>query len=167
MDKHLRILAVALLAFCALAACQKEQAAPAAAAPAPILSAPTGNDTEAWKAYVQQQVNKELKGEFMRGRPFIYFVPMGDDEEAKRQYEAQLDSVAGAVARGIQAGSMIVFVSPDTAKLATLVEDAFKLAAPNSLKGVRVLFIGDASQRERVTTAVAPSKATFKYLVPG
>jgi len=164
MGKNIRVIMVAMLALGAVIACQKKEAAPVAAAPAPILSVPTGNDTVAWKAFVQQQVNIELKGEYMRGRPYIYFVPMGDDEESKRQYEAQLDSVAGSVARGIQSGSMIVFASPDSAKTATLVEEAFKLAAPKSLKGVRVLFIGSATERDRVTAAVAPSEATFKFI---
>ena len=167
MGKTIRMIMVVMLALGAVVGCQKKEAAVVAAAPAPILSAPTGNDTVAWKAYVQQQVNIELKGEYMRGRPYIYFVPMGEDEESKRQYEAQLDSVAGSVARGIQAGSMIVFASPDSAKLATLVEESFKLAAPKSLKGVRVLFIGSASERDRVTAAVAPSEATFKFIVTG
>jgi len=164
MRKNIRVIMVAILALGAVVACQKKEAAPVAAAPAAVLSVPTGNDTAAWKAYVQQQVNLELKGEYMRGRPYIYFVPMGEDEESKRQYEAQLDSVAGAVARGIQSGSMIVFASPDSAKMATLVEQSFKLAAPKSLKGVRVLFIGSASERDRVTAAVAPSEATFKFI---
>ncbi|MEO6065454.1 MAG: hypothetical protein ABIP49_06740 [Lysobacterales bacterium] len=162
--KYLRMVVVAMLALGTVVACQKKAAPVATVAPAPTLGVPTDNNTDAWKAYVQQQVNIELKGEYMRGRPYIYFVPSGDDEESTRQYEAQLDSVAGAVARGIQSGSMIVFVSPDSAKLATLVEESFKLAAPRSLKGVRVLFIGAASERDRVTAAVAPSEATFKFI---
>ncbi len=164
MGKYIRITMVAMLALAALVACQKEEAAPVAAPPMVVLTPPTDNNTEAWKAYVQQQVNIELKGEYMRGRPYIYFVPAGEDEESTRQYEAQLDAVAGSVARGIQAGSMIVFASPDSAKLATLVEESFTLAAPKSLKGVRVLFIGAASERDRVTAAVAPSEATFKFI---
>ena len=166
MGKFLQFLCVALATLVLFAGCNRgDDAASKVAKPAaPTLAVPTGNDTEAWKAYVQQQVNLELKGEFMRGRPYIYFVPAGEDEETMRQYNAQLDSVAGAVARGIQSGSMIVFASPDSVRLATLVEESFKLAAPNSLKGVRVLFMGKAAERERVTAAVAPSLATFKFI---
>ena len=163
MGKHICMTLVAMLALAAVVACQKE-ASTAAAAPVAVLSPPTDNNIDTWKAYVQQQVNLELKGKYMRGRPYIYFVPMGEDEESQRQYTAQLDSVAGSVARGIQSGSMIVFASPDSAKLATLVEESFKLAAPKSLKGVRVLFIGSASERDRVTAAEAPSEATFKFI---
>lgn len=172
MNKHFRMLLAATFGMAVVLGCQKKDASSAAdaapaAAPAPVLSAPADNDTTAWKAYVQQQVNLELKGEYMRGRPYIYFVPGGSDEEAERQYQAQLDSVAGSVARGIQSGSMIVFASPDSERLAKMVEESFKLAAPKSLKGVRVLFIGNDSVRDRVTTAVAPSEATFKFIQTG
>jgi len=167
MGKHIHMFLVAILAVGAVVACKKAEPVAAVKAPAPILTAPTDNNTEAWKAYVQQQVNIELKGEYMRGRPYIYFVPSGEDEETTRQYNAQLDSVAGSVARGIQAGSMIVFAGPDSAKLATMVEESFKLAAPKSLKGVRVIFIGNPVERDRVSAAVAPSEATFKFIPTG
>ncbi len=167
MAKHIRMFLVAMLAVGAIAACKDKAEPVQAKAAAPVLAAPTDNDTAAWKAYVQQQVNIELKGEYMRGRPYIYFVPSGEDEEATRQYNAQLDSVAGSVARGIQSGSMIVFAGPDSAKLATMVEESFKLAAPKSLKGVRVLFIGNPVEQDRVTAAIAPSEATFKFIPTG
>ncbi len=167
MAKHIRMFLVVILAVGAVVACKKAEPVAAVKAPAPVLTAPTDNDVAAWKDYVQQQVNIELQGEYMRGRPYIYFVPSGDDEEATRQYNAQLDSVAGSVARGIQSGSMIVFASPDSAKLATMVEESFKLAAPKSLKGVRVIFIGNPVEQERVTAAIAPSEATFKFIPTG
>ena len=42
--------------------------------------------------------------------------------------------------------------------------EAFKVARPNSLKDVRVLFIGAAADEQRVREAVAPSSADFVFV---
>ncbi|HET7844366.1 MAG TPA: hypothetical protein VFL14_09465 [Xanthomonadales bacterium] len=166
MNTAIRYLLVALLASLALVACKKEeQAKPAAPVAAPVvtLTVPTNDDREAWKAYLSQVVKANMEGRKYR-RPFVYWIPGGDDEESQRQYQDQLDNVSNAVGRGIQAGSMIAFGSSNSTKMADLVVESFKYAAPKSLKGVRVVFIGATADEQRVRDAVAPSEADFVFV---
>jgi hypothetical protein len=166
MKTSVRILLPLCLALLALVACKKEEeakpAAPAAA-PAVVLTAPTDDDRDAWKAYLSQVVKANMEGRKYR-RPFVYWIPGGEGEEAERQYNDQLDNVGNAVGRGIQAGSMIAFGSSNSAKMADLVTEAFKLAAPKSLKGVRVVFIGATADEQRVRDVVAPTEADFVFV---
>ena len=167
MNTAIRFLLVALLATLALVACKKEeQAKPAptpAAAPVVTLTVPTNDDRDAWKAYLSQVVKANMEGRKYR-RPFVYWIPGGDDEESQRQYQDQLDNVSNAVGRGIQAGSMIAFGSSNSAKMADLVTESFKFAAPKSLKGVRVVFIGATADEQRVREVVAPTEADFVFV---
>jgi len=166
MKMSFRILFTAIFAMLALAACQKEeQAKPAepVAAPVVTLTVPTNDDRDAWKAYLSQVVKANMEGRKYR-RPFVYWIPGGDDEDSQRQFDDQLDNVGNAVGRGIQSGSMIAFGSSNSTKMADLVTEAFKLAAPKSLKGVRVVFIGATADEQRVRDVVAPTEADFVFV---
>ncbi len=168
MKMSFRILLSAIFTMLALAACQKEeQATTAAPAAAPVvtLTVPTNDDRDAWKAYLSQVVKANMEGRKYR-RPFVYWIPGGDDEESVRQQQDQLDNVGNAVGRGIQSGSMIAFGSSNSAKMADLVVEAFdpQIAVPKSLKGVRVVFIGAAADEQRVRDAVAPTEADFVFV---
>jgi hypothetical protein len=165
MNSTARFLLPVLLAVLALAACKKEEEAkPAApAAPVVVLTAPTDDDPVAWKAYLTQVVKANMEGRKYR-RPYVYWIPGGEGEDSERQYNDQLDNVGNAVGRGIQAGSMIAFGSSNSAKMADLVSEAFKLAAPKSLKGVRVVFIGATADEQRVRETVAPTEADFVFV---
>jgi hypothetical protein len=168
MKSTVRILLPVLLAVLALAACKKEEEAkPAepAAAPAVVLTAPANDDRDAWKAYLSQVVKANMEGKKYK-RPYVYWIPGADDEDSQRQYDDQLDNVANAVGRGIQAGSMIAFGSSNSKKMADLVVEAFspEIAAPKSLKGVRVVYIGATADEQRVREAVAPTEADFVFV---
>ena len=159
------LIAAALAAACnkddsAAPAAGTEAAAPAAAAVA-IPPVPAANDVAAWKEYMTANVKKHMDRRYRR--PYMYFIPAAGDDEAQRQYDAQLESVQNAVGRGVQAGSMLAFGGPDPGRTAQVIVDAFALASPKSMKGVRVVYIGTADQRDRAAAAVAPSEAEFIY----
>ena len=143
-------------------ACDKK-ADKGAAAPAPVVkvSVPTTDDAAAWKAYLTQVV-RDNKGKYRR--PYIYWIPSGDDPESQRQQADQLDNLGNAVGRGIQSGSMVAFGALNSAKMADMVIEAFKLAAPKSLKGVRVVFVGAPADEQRVRDAVAPTEGDFVFV---
>lgn len=170
--RHLA-LAAAVAAALSLAACQKaEEQAPAAtsapAAPVERVSAPAGNDPEGWKAYMRQELQPHMDQRRFR-RPFSYFIPAvdltaADATEQQRQFDAQAEAVQNAVGRGIQAGTMLSFAGPDSPAIATVIENAFKLAAPQSLKGVRIVVIAKPEERARIEAAIVPSGAEFIYV---
>lgn len=59
---------------------------------------------------------------------------------------------------------MLAFGSSASSKMADLIDAAFKDVAPDSMKGVRVLFIGNAADNARVQTIVQPKGAEYIFV---
>lgn len=157
------------LAVLALAACQQEQTPAqgqqAAAEPAAPLPVPPSNDDMAWRDYLRATVKQHMKG--IRRSPFMYYLTAIENaetpEEWEDQYQRQLENVAGNVARGVLPGNMLAFGSPESERIANLAVEAFTGVPENSMKDVRVLFIGRNADRERVAAVVAPTGAEFVF----
>ena len=59
---------------------------------------------------------------------------------------------------------MLLFGSPARTKLADLVIAGFQDAKPNTMKNVKVVFVGDAADKDRVGAAVAPSGVNYVFV---
>ena len=59
---------------------------------------------------------------------------------------------------------MLAFISPASNRMADLIAAAFTDIEPNSMKGVKVLFIGKAADSERVKAAVAPAGVNYVFV---
>jgi hypothetical protein len=161
MTLRLRQLLLSLSVVLMLAACGKEEAAaPVEEAPAPLV-APTDGDDTAWRNYLIAVVQANLGG--INNSPFMYYLPAPGAEGWEDSYARQAAAVGETVERTVLPGNMLAFGSPDSAKMADLIVEAFAKAGPNSLPEVRVLFIGKAEDRERVAAAVTPSGAEFVF----
>lgn len=155
MTHTLRFLAMAL-GLLALGACKKAEA------PAPALvelKAPDNADSLAWRMYMTEVVKRHMDG--VSESPFMYFLPSADSEDFQGLYDRQLENIAAVVSRTVLPGNMLAFGSPDPAKMADLIEAAFQGAPADSMKDVRVLFIGTPEQGERVRAAVELTGAVF------
>lgn len=157
---------VALACMLAVSCGKKEEAGPAKpAAPTPAsvasLQVPANGDEAGWKSYLKTVVKANMEG--IRSSPFVYYVPSLQTENFQEQYDRQLDNVSAAIARGVLPGNMLAFGSPESAKLADLVVEAFKGSQAGSMKGVRVLFIGTKEDQERVKVAVEPTGANVVF----
>ena len=150
---------LALLAVVALSACKKEEAPKAVAA---AVAVPTNGDPNAWQAYASDVVKKNMDG--VNNAPFVYFLPQETDPDFQAQYDAQAEKVTSDLTRGILEGNMLAFVSPASAKMGDLVIASFADVAAGSMKGVKVLFIGQAADSERVKAAVAPSGVNYVFV---
>jgi predicted small lipoprotein YifL len=151
---------LALLALFALAGCGKQEA-PVQAEAAPV-PAPKNGDPNAWQAYASDVVKRNMDG--VTNNPFVYFLPEETTADFQAQYDSQLEKVQGDITRGILEGNMLAFISPASAKMADLVTTAFTDVEPNAMKGVKVLFIGQPADGERVKAAVAPSGVTYVFV---
>jgi hypothetical protein len=161
LARTLPVLALVLLA--ALSGCKKDTDK-ATAAPV-VLTAPTTADDVAWKTYLQQVIAANREG--VTDQVYPYYLPAGSDvaaEDGSSPYGRQLENVSGVVARTVLPGNMLVFGSPDSAKMADLVVAAFTGAKPDALKGSRVLFIGKAADSDRVKAAVEAAGAQYKFV---
>jgi hypothetical protein len=164
MRKYALAATLALSGALLLTACNKQdddQQATQQVAQATKPSDP--NDSKAWNAYLGQIVSKNMQG-MTAERPFPYLVPAGDDENAKSQYDRQLQNVEDTVNRGVLPGNMLVFAGPSSTKTADLMIASFQAAKPGSFKDVIVLFIGDQADKDRVTAALQPTGATVRFV---
>lgn len=161
MKTTTRLMLLAVLALPVLAACNKEEAAPAAKVQAAPVAKPTDpNNDDAWGEYIKDQVTRHLDGAVSI---YPYTLPAPTAEGYEGTFQRQVDGVKEAVARGGVEGTLMAFASPDSAKTADMIVASFDKAGADTMKGVRVLFIGDAADRDRAEAAVKPSGAKFEF----
>lgn len=162
--KNLFILVSACAMAIALSACNKQEAeeAPVEQA-AEVVSVPApGSEPAAWKKYLAAVVMQNMQG-VKTSRPYMYFVPSGDDGKAEMDRSNQLDNVKVTVARGVLPGNMLAFGGPDSKTTADLVVDAFSEAGAGTFKDVVVLFVGAQADSDRVRDALVSSGATYRF----
>jgi hypothetical protein len=155
MKVFLRIVAIALVAVLAVG-CKK--APPPAPPEKPLVVPATVDDTAAWKDYVKQRSIRWMKEQGKHGRTYATF--LAHDQDSTELIKSTQDNID----RGILAGTIMFFGSPDSARMADLIEQAFKGAKEKSLAGVYVVFIGDAAVKDRVQAAVGPTGAEVVFL---
>jgi hypothetical protein len=150
------IASVALVcALMTLGACQEAAPPPDPAKVVPANPA----DSMAWKAYVSA-VSKTLVPADQSSRIFATFIEHNQDEEKNAR---TVENIKNFVGRGIAEGTTILFASPDSPIAAEIVEKAFADPRPDLLKGIRVIFIGQKAEEERVRAAVTAWGATFVF----
>jgi hypothetical protein len=142
------------------AACKKEEAPKEA--PKAALAAPTTDDATAWRAYVSDVVTRNMGG--ISNQPYVYLLPGESTADFQGSYDRLAEKAKSDVARGIISGNMLAYASPASAKMADIVVDSFKDVPADTMKGVRVVFIGKAADNERVKAAVTPAGVTYVFV---
>lgn len=142
------------------AACKKEEA-PQQVVRAP-LSAPTSEDPAAWREYVSDVVTRNM-GE-ITNQPYVYLLPAESTPDFDGLYERMLEKASTDVARGIIKGNMLAYASPSSARMADIVVESFSTVAPDTMQGVKVLFIGAAADDARVRAAVEPAGVEYVFI---
>jgi len=179
-NSHLRILLLVLAAAFVLTACGPSEAdnekAAAAAAAAQKLAAEQvalvlpkdANDTIGWKKYLSAQVTKftrDNEATVKANHLYMYYVPGGDSQDAQNLRQQQLNNVTdNVISRGVLPGNLMAFGGPESKATADLIVDAFKGAADGSFKGVFVVFIGGATDQDRVKDSLTKSGADFRFV---
>jgi hypothetical protein len=159
MKTMTRLLMIACLVL-PFAACKKHEA-PAPVVKAP-MSAPKTDDRQAWVDYLNDVVPRHMAG--IPNQPYVYLLPGEGTPDFQDQYDRMLEKAQGDVARGIIAGNMLAYASPASARMGDLVIAAFKGVPADSMKGVRVLFIGKAADSDRVKAAVSPAGVEYVFV---
>ena len=161
MNIIVRLLLIAAITV-PFAACKKEDDAPKAAKAA--LTAPANDDSAAWKAYVVDVVGRNMEG--VTNQPFLYLLPAESSADFQGSYDRLLDKAKSDISRGILGCNLLAYssASPSSAKAADMVVTAFESVKPGKLKGVKLLFIGNPEDSERVKAAVAPSGVNYVFV---
>jgi len=160
MKNTMRVMLAASMVL-AFSACKKEEAAPVAEAQQALV-APAKDDDAGWRKYLQAVAVQNMGT--ISNSPFLYYLPPESDPEFADKYQRQVESATGAVGRGVSPGNMLAFGSSASSKMADLIEAAFKGVQADSMKGVRVVFIGEAADNARVQTIVQPTGADYIFV---
>ena len=160
MKNTMRVMLAASLVL-GFAACKKEEAAPVADAQQALV-APAKDDDAGWRKYLQAVAVQNMGN--ITNNPFLYYLPPESDPDFEAKFGRQVDAATLAMSRGVQKGNLLAFGSPASAKMAELIEIAFKEVPPDTMKGVRILFIGDAVDNEHVQAALAPTGAEYVFV---
>ena len=154
--KHLlRLMLLSLV--CVLAASCQKAPPPAPAEPALVVPADPA-DANAWKKYMAEKASRWLKAQKKSGHMWATFLPQGADREEL------LKTTTDNFDRGILAGTILLFGSPDSTAMGDFLVEAFKNTRDKSLAGVIVIFIGNAADKDRVQQAVATSGVEYVFL---
>jgi len=145
-----------------LAACKEEAPKPVER---PAVSVPAGEDHSEWVAYVSDTVGRNMGN--ITNQPYVYFLPGESSEDFEGNYERLAEKVMGDITRGVLRGNMLAFSSPASSKIADIVVASFEGVVPDSMKGVRLLFIGTAADGERVREAVTPAGLDYVFVDTG
>ncbi len=155
-----KLLLTACLAL-PLAACNTEEEAPVETVEAPLV-APDKSDDAGWRAYLTEVVTRNMGA--ITNQPYLYYLPTQEDPEFQAKYDRQLEQASNAVARGIVGGNLIAFGSPESEKMADIAVASFEGVPADTMKKVKILFIGDAADGARVEAAVTPSGADYVFV---
>jgi len=161
MKNFMRALLIASVAALAFTACKKDDAKPVADA-APALQAPAKDDDAGWKQYLQAVAIQNMGN--VTNSPFLYYLPPESDPEFQAKYERQVEGATTTISRGVSPGNMIAFGSSASAKMADMIGVVFKDVQANSMKGVRIVYIGDAADNARVQTVIQPTGAEYIFV---
>lgn len=162
MKNTYRLLLAASLATLALTACnKKEEVSEETVVVAPV-AVPAGEDKAAWQPYLASIAKANMEG--VVNAPYAYFLPGESSADFQGEYDRLLERVQMDMSRGIIEGNMLLFGSPARTKLADLVIAGFTEAKPNTMKNVKVVFVGDAADKDRVQAAVAPSGVNYVFV---
>lgn len=156
-----RLILIACLTLPMLVACQPEQETQEVAVVAP-LSAPSNGDDNEWGAYLSQVVTRNMEG--INNNPYLYYLPSAESEDFDGNYARLQQEVTAAMHRGILEGNLVAFGSPESERMADLIVTAFAGIDEASMKGVRLLFIGDPADSDRVQEAVAPAGVEYRFI---
>lgn len=157
--KLLNSLALAACLVLPLAACKKEEAAPVERAP---VAVPTTDDKAAWQEYLSDQVPRHMEG--ITAQPYVYRVPANDNPNDPEEYNRLLDKARMDVGRGIVKGNILAYAGLNPTKTADMIVAAFETVPPNTMKGVRVVYIGDEANNARVRAAVEPAGVEYVFV---
>lgn len=159
MKTMTRLLMIACLVLPFMACKKQEAPAPVVKAP---MSAPKTDERQAWVDYLNDVVPRHLAG--IPNQPYVYLLPGESAADFQDQYDRMLEKAQSDVARGIITGNMLAYASPASAKMADLVIAAFNGVPADSMKGVRVLFIGKPADSDRVKAAVSPAGVEYVFV---
>jgi hypothetical protein len=167
---HLKIGLSVLAMILALGACKKSDTDSEQASAPVVITVPTSDDSNVWRAYLGQVAAKSEYQNAVTDSTIPYFLPANsktndnvDPNSPSSPYTRQLEIVQPAIERTVTKGNLLVFGSPDSATMADFIVEAFTGATPVALKGSSVLFVGKSADADKVKNVVTAAGGNFLF----
>ncbi len=178
-DRHVRIdimnkwtfIACGLGAAFVLTACSSsdEQSAKNSSTSASLQKAtqtvarpPATADDNTWGTYLADQ--GRVHAEDIGMKPFIYVIPSADSQMGDDRRKNETESIVNGAGKVIIPGALLILGGPDANVTRGFVEGLGKEVKPDTLKGVTVLVVGDASQKDLLAKTLAPAGARVRVV---
>ncbi|VBD50720.1 Uncharacterised protein [Burkholderia pseudomallei] len=127
------------------------------------LSKPAATaDENTWGNYLAEQ--GKLHGKDVGMRPYIYVIPAGDSVAANARRQNETDSVVHSVGPILMPGGMLIVGGPDPKQTTAFLGDVAKQLKADTLKGIVVMVVSDASEQAAVTSTLKASGATVRVV---
>ncbi|CAJ4445731.1 Uncharacterised protein [Burkholderia pseudomallei] len=151
----------ALLAACSPSTPTATTSSNTAAARGPAKPAATA-DENTWGNYLAEQ--GKLHGKDVAIRPYIYVIPAGDSVAANTRRQNETDSVVHGIGPILTPGGMLIVGGPDPKQTTAFLADVAKQLKADTLKGIVVMAVSDASEQAAVTSTLKASGATVRFV---
>ncbi|SAK39733.1 hypothetical protein [Caballeronia ptereochthonis] len=123
--------------------------------------AATASDST-WGNYLAGQ--GKLYGKDVSMRPYIYVIPAGANPAAKARRQSEVDSVVHSIGSIVLPGGMLIVGGSDPKQTTAFLGDVAKQVKADSLKGIVVMVVSDASEQAAVTGTLKASGATVRFV---
>ncbi|AIV77072.1 hypothetical protein X994_289 [Burkholderia pseudomallei] len=119
-------------------------------------------DENTWGDYLAEQGKRHGKDVGMR--PYIYVIPAGDSLPATARRQNETDSVVHSIGPILMPGGMLIVGGPDPKQTTAFLTDVAKQLKADTLKGIVVMVVSDASEQAAVTSTLEASGATVRVV---
>lgn len=131
-------------------------AAKKAAVPRPAANA----DDNSWGLYLADQ--GKVHADDIGMKPFIYVIPAADSQMADDRRKNENESIVHGAGSVLIPGALLILGGPDANVTRSFVEGLGKDVKADTLKGVTVLVVSDAAQKDALTKTLAPTGARVR-----
>ncbi|MFG7103553.1 hypothetical protein ACGYWM_02390 [Burkholderia pseudomallei] len=119
-------------------------------------------DENTWGNYLAEQ--GKLHGKDVAMHPYIYVIPAGDSVAATARRQNETDSVVHSIGPILMPGGMLIVGGPDPKQTTAFLGDVAKQLKADTLKGIVVMVVSDASEQAAVTSTLKASGAAVRFV---
>ena len=152
---------VPVLIVLATATCHQKPEQHATATAEHVTPPSSATNTQAWETYMVKVSHADLKA--ITAKPYLFEVLAPSDPRAKQRNPNVQQALTTMAKTDRFPGNAIAVGGPDPKTTADVLVAAFSVAKPGTLKGLTVLYIGDAQDKTPVEKTITTTGAAFRF----
>jgi len=127
-----------------------------------LVPPPNPDDVEAWHTFMGQALLSVTHDPNLH--PYSFIVRRGDGPNAQQDRKNQATAIQMMLKSSVPPGNMIALTGPDSAKVADVINEAFKDPSSSMPHGLKVLFVGAPATAEAARKAVSAAGAELQVV---